>query len=123
ALHPALQIGAVAFAAILVGQDVFAVWRGGALGRGLNDAGQYRLSSRKHAGPQHRQAERVEMVRWLRRPLPRGRLIADVSDYSAYVLVAQFASVGVAHHDQPATVRIHAIADRAEYLPIRPGGE
>jgi len=33
------------------------------------------------------------------------------------------AGVGVTHHDQPATVRIHAVADRAKYLPIRPVGQ
>src|SRR4029077_8052644 len=41
-------------------------------------------------------------------------------DGSAYVVVAQLSGVGDAHHDQPATVRIDAVADGAKYLAIRP---
>jgi hypothetical protein len=43
----------VAFAAILIRQDVFAVLQGRPLWRCIDDVGNDRFSGRQHAGTQH----------------------------------------------------------------------
>ena len=73
--------------------------------------------------PQHDQDPAGWVGRRLRRYLTRGRQTADVGDDGLNVFVAQFSGIRIRHHDQPTTLRIHAVADRSKYLAIRPMGE
>src|SRR5262249_15790841 len=62
-LHAARQIGPVAYAAILIRQDIFAILHRRPLGQGRDDAGQDRLPRREHACPHHHDPEEIELVR------------------------------------------------------------
>jgi hypothetical protein len=81
-LHATFQIGAVAFAAILKRQDIFAVLHGRSVWRSLDGAVKHGLSSGKHASSQHHQPEQIKPIRRIRRRLPGGGLTADVGDKS-----------------------------------------
>src|SRR5216684_8692298 len=119
-LHATFQIGTVAFTAVLIRQDIFAVLRGRTVWRSLDGTARYGFSSGKHTGSQHHQPERVDLIGRIRRRLPGGRLTADVGDKSFDILIAQLPRIRVRHHDQPATAGIYAVPDRAKNLAIRP---
>jgi hypothetical protein len=93
-LHPARQIGPVAFATILIRQDICAIWHGRPLGRGRDDAGHDRLPRREPACPQHHDPEQIELVRRMHSFLSGGGPTADVRDESLYIVIAQLAGVG-----------------------------
>ena len=71
----------------------------------------YRLSLRQHAGAQHRDTQQVEMIRLVVGCLSGGRHAADIGDDGSYIFIAQFSGIGVGHDDQPAVVRVDAIAN------------
>src|SRR5215472_11371303 len=57
--HAATQIGAVTRAAVVIGEDIFAIFGRRCLGRGGDGARDDRLNAREQAGTQHDEAERI----------------------------------------------------------------
>ncbi len=49
-----------------------------------------------------------------------GGQAAKIGDHREDIVIAEFAGIGVGHHDQPTSVPIDAVANGAENLAIRP---
>jgi len=111
---------AVAFAAILIRQDVFAKLQGWALPRRSDAAGDDRLAARQHARAEHHHAQQAKLIRRIGGLLSGRGNAADICDHRLGIVVAQSAGVGVGHDRQPTPVRVGAIANRAKDLAVGP---
>ena len=91
--HTAGQLVAMAGAAILIRQDIFAILQTRTPGRCRDDARGYRLPRRKHPCTEHRDPQQVEMVRRIVGLLSVRRQTANVCDDSFGIVIAKFAGM------------------------------
>ena len=121
--HAAGQLRAMARAAILIRQDIFAIQQSGTRGRRRDGTDGYRVSHRQHAGAQHHDTQQVEVIGRIVGWLSACREAADIGDNGAHILVAQFSGIRVGHDDQPAAVRVDAVANGSKDIAIRPAAQ